>query len=94
LSNGGVEEVWDVYFVIDRFLLDFSEPWATPFPPEARVSCDTVAGAKFRTPSTLFAYCPGHPDRAAIEERIGALGVASASSSRTTTPRARRPTRH
>jgi len=52
LSNGGVEEFWDVYFVIDRFLLDFSEPWATPFPPEARVSCDTVAGAKFRTPST------------------------------------------
>ncbi len=117
-------------------------------------------GRKVQDAVDVFAYCPGHPGRAAIEERIGALGVdldeidegvrfgsglyrvgediqpvptsprasrgssratgsartrpvrssksstptaaawvwdrrpASASSSRTTTPRARRPTRH
>jgi hypothetical protein len=120
---------WETTLVIDRVTVDFSEAWATPFPPETRISCNTVGEDGFQIdieePVTdieradwegtdpqyrdytiginyancvehgtawmagqfpvsinqavdvpeMFTYCPDHPDRAAIEGRMAALGV-------------------
>lgn len=131
-SPAGTGEFWDMSFVIDRALRDFSEPWATPFPPEASVACNVVGedgwevyvedpvtdveqadwdatdpqyreytiginyancvehGTLWITQEwpvsveqaseavSMFEYCPDHPDRSAIEDRIGALGVEQA----------------
>jgi hypothetical protein len=119
---------WEMTFVIDRVLLDFSEPWAATFPAEGIVECETVdddgfevnidepatdieqadveASPGFASDTTIgssyemcvehgtswtterfpmsemqvsdvedmLAYCPNHPDRAAIEVRVEALG--------------------
>jgi hypothetical protein len=120
--------MWFDGFVIDRVALDFSEPWATLFPPDVRCDVTAINGQQARdlvkpvtalefanweatdpryrefTLSSVFhqcvehattwttqewplsreqafealeafAFCPDHPDRAAIEERMAEFGV-------------------